>query len=540
MNKNTNGRKLQFTGGVAAAALCVGLQAGAQTSSWTRDWTYLTVASGAVPQDVEFGNQGDKVFSSYGGVEGRTVLIDADSQNPANPDWLEIRADEPDFESVAAATNSNVYATLRIESDSTSSTGKSAILSKYSSSSLNAPDWSTTLPVDPFYFPGSSGLAVSADGSRIVAVCSTLPNITNVYEYTATSSTPTDSHTFMLGGILDSMCASADASRLYLRRGSRVRVADLSTGSLTLVASQTGDQFTGGHAMSADGRTIAYTIQDSVKVWQQNSSGNWNLTRDFPIDQASEISQRVTLSADGSVVAAGIQKFTGVKAGLVVFETGSGFIRKEKVFSGSGQYNCAVSDIDMSYDGSIAAVALWGDQNQTIPEVAIFDTQSSGDLPEATLDLDGSALSVDLSSDGSQIAVGSRNFHISQGGLVRGQIDRFSRQMDVEPDADFWIVGTPRENQTVDLHFAPEGSGRAFLLVAYNPATTPVPFGQIGTLYLQRAGLRIIRHQTFEQGEFVRMTFPITESAGTRLCFQGLSHSPRNLSESWVEVTVQD
>jgi len=550
MIKYTNCRILQIGARLGVALSLVAAMSAplAHAQSWDHDWTYETIASGALPRDVALGGQDAFVFSSYGGVEGRTVLIDSDSTDPVTPEWLEIRDDEPEYETMAAATEANVFATLRVEPNSASTTGIRATLNKYSTGSQGSPDWSCELPIDVF-MGRSTGVAVSADGARIVATGFTSGGDTHVYEFYSNSPNWYASHIFQLGSLMDEMRASADAQRIYFRRGPRVRVADLETGTLTQVASHIGGYFTGGDAMSGDGRTIAYSLRDKVIVHSQNSQGLWSQKLSLAIDDLSEVCTSLNLSNDGSVMAVGIQEFDYVTSGLLVVDTTGGAVRNDYRFEGSGNLTNGIGDVDLSRDGTLAALALWGDASGVVPEVSVFDTTGPVNAPPIYMvDLPGSALSVDLSDAGTQLVVGSRTAHIGTGGFLRGRIDRYSFDDqgegggDIDPPppvgSDFVVQGIVDMGSysLVTFRFRPEGAGRAFLLVSDSLASNPIDFGGVGILQLNRGSTSILQYHNFAEGSEVEIVYGMP--SGSTQFFQGLSHAPRRLSTDWAEVTA--
>lgn len=509
------------------------------------EWTYHTVSSGGLPNDVLLGNQGNAVFSSYGGVEGRTVMLNADSTDPVDPVWLEIQPNSPDHLSVASATEADVYATLTVEPDSASITGLRARLRKFSSSSQDVADWTRQLPIDIF-FANSTSLAISADGQRIIAVGCTVNGTAHIYRFSPNSSNWQQVSTFSIGAPAQQMRASKDATKLYFQRGSGVMVYDLLSNQLTLNKIEFGEQFPGGHAMSGDGRTIAYALTDSVAAYRQNSSGAWTQILDLQL-ASNEYCSQLALSHNGNRLAAGIQNFNLQTAGLMVIDPAYGTVITERHYTGSGSLHNVASAVDLTPDGRFAGLTMWGDATHSVPEVAIFDTTSGNSTPAHEHTLPGSALSLDLSDDGSQFVVGSKTFHMNTGGFVRGRIDRVVLDdggviVDPPIEADFYLTDETVHGAIVTFHYRPGGNGgTTFMLVSDGLATAPMLIGGVGTLYLKRNSLTILQYSSYQAGEEVEIQYalPHQQSAiGTKLYFQGFCHGPRQLSEDFVEVTI--
>ncbi len=547
MRSGTHGRKLHFARraltGPALAATLLAVQADAQ------DWTYDTGLSGALPEQLTFAANDSTVLSAYRGNESRTVQLPAENSNPANPDWLEVRDELPQYQSLAAAARADVAATLTVESDWSSSTGVRATVRKYSDGSQGQADWERELPIDIF-FGNSTGIAVSEDGQRIVAVGCTIDGNLHAYVFQPGSQSWIQHRTFSVSPFR-ALRASADAKRLYVQDASRVRVLDLDTGSVSMTQSETGEIFTGGHAISGDGKTVAYALADRIVIVRQSLSGGWYELPPLQIDPLAEFCSEVELSRDGSVLAVGIERFDNLTSGVVVVETTSGAQRLEDFHAGSGTYTNAIGDLDLSEDGSTVALALWGDSSQSVPEVSVYATEgTTPSVPSQTFDLPGSALSLDLSTQGQQLVVASKTTHMDYPGFVYSRIDRFTLDDNGgsnggnnggNDEDDFWMEGAGQVGEIVTFHFRPQGAGQAFLLVSDGRAPNPFQIGQVGTLYLKRTGLTVYPYSNFQAGSEVEMQYAMPfdpDAAGTDLYFQGFSHTPRRLSADWVHVTV--
>jgi len=547
MTRRTNSRILQIAwlriGGAAVGALlCTPL-------ALAQEWTYQTISSGGVPYLLQIGNQGESVFSAYGGAEGRTVLLDAVNTNPADPEWLEILPDAPEHQSIASAKNADVQVSLSVDPDSASITGLRATVHKFTSNSQGGPDWSRELPIDIF-FADSTAVAISADGQRIIAAGCTVSGVAHFYEFTPNSSSWVQEHSFQIGAPFREMRASSDALSLYLQRGTRVMVFDLVTNQLTLDINEGGHQFQGGHAISADGKTIAYSLENEIVALRLNAQGNWLETLSHPVVSTEVFCLDLELSSNGEVLAAGIQHRDILTTGILVMESLTGDVRTDYEFEGGGTYSNAVSAVAISANGAVAALSVWGDEDELVPEVSVYDTTSASSFPTSQHHLPGSAFSMDLSASGDQLVVGSKTTHMNAAGYSRGRIDRFSLGGTPPPPppppqgdiGDFYMEGDATLGSIVTFHFHPESEGRAYMLIASELAATPLPFGSIGTLYLKRGEIQILQYSNFQEGQEVLMQYMLpyqTSDIGSTLYFQGFSHAPRRLSEDWVQVTVQ-
>ncbi|NQU04818.1 MAG: carboxypeptidase regulatory-like domain-containing protein, partial [Calditrichaeota bacterium] len=123
------------------------------------------------------------------------------------------------------------------------------------------------------------------------------------------------------------------------------------------------------------------------------------------------------ISADGSTIAAGTLDFFDEHYGgrLAVFET---FGNGEPLWIGESLSD-EVSDIALSYDGSIIAAASWGDFEHQMPDLFVHERFSPD--PFYTLSDTGSVNCVVLDDNAERVAVGGKGAHsreFGRGGIV--------------------------------------------------------------------------------------------------------------------------
>lgn len=274
-----------------------------------------------------------------------------------------------------------------------------------------APAWSLTLPNTGNVMAGFLGM--SEDGSRTVAAVSNTNGTTHIRVIDPTGTVvnsfdPASTSNIRFGAI------DAEASRLYLGMfNGTTEIHDLHTGAL-LVNLVVGGSFD-SHALSSDGKTFAYGNFLGVTVVRETTPGVWT-TLAFRPGALFHFPGPLALNADGSRLGFLDQRFfpgfDHFEVGMMNVETGQEMWTDS--FSASGTtLQLVASGLTMDARGKVLAGTSWGDSFNTTPEVFVYD--GSGNLT-ASLDLPGSAISLDLDPDGDVVVVGSMANHENQGG----------------------------------------------------------------------------------------------------------------------------
>ncbi len=123
----------------------------------------------------------------------------------------------------------------------------------------------------------------------------------------------------------------------------------------------------------------------------------------------------LAISCDGTTVAAGtFDYYDFSRSSLILFDTWS----SEPLWR-SAAFGDRVSSIDISDDGSRIVAASWGDLENELYDLAVFEL--AGSIPLMTLSSPGSFYSCQVSADGSHASGGSKMVHartMGRGGTV--------------------------------------------------------------------------------------------------------------------------
>ena len=169
-------------------------------------------------------------------------------------------------------------------------------------------------------------------------------------------------------------------------------------------------------AMSANASVIAVAeLSGFIRALSWNVSQNrYNLIWQYrvPPGAFTNWASAVDVSADGLTIMAGTLIFlsAGNDGSIYMFDTfGDG--TPNWVVQNVGDL---VAQVALSDDGSIAAVATWGDIGNTKPDIYIFERNSN--TPVFTVETPGSMFSIAISSDGKSVVAGGKAVHARQFG----------------------------------------------------------------------------------------------------------------------------
>ncbi|MCD6177263.1 MAG: T9SS type A sorting domain-containing protein, partial [Candidatus Cloacimonetes bacterium] len=148
------------------------------------------------------------------------------------------------------------------------------------------------------------------------------------------------------------------------------------------------------------------TLETYEDKWSFNASGNGSSTW----------IGGMSISGDGSTIAVGTLDFItgGYDGQIFVFNT-----EVPIPLWSFGNFGDYVTEIDMSYDGSIIAAAGYGPMNNSTADFLLFRKESN--IPVYEINTPGSMFGLDMASDGSFCTVGGKAVHarvMGSGGLV--------------------------------------------------------------------------------------------------------------------------
>lgn len=364
---------------------------------------------------------------------------------------------------VAMADRSNTSAGL--VTNDLGSTNFQSTVSVWDSAGNGTALWSATLPATGNVF--ASMLAVNDSGNRIVAAASNTSGFLHIRVWDRSGAVLgswdiTAAANLRYGAIDDS------GDRLYaaLYNGTAL-IYDLNTGAL-LHTQNIGATFD-SHAISGDGKTIAYGTFSGIYVVQETLPGVWSQVA-FRANPSASYTGRVALNQDGSRAGFAMQRYSPAADHIEVgiLDVTSGADLNLQIFDAPGSaYQLNPSGLAMSDAGDVMVCGSWGDSLNATPEVFTMDDQ--GNLL-GSVDLPGSAFSVDIDADGDVVLVGSKAVHanVSGNGGAMTCIDA--------ADQTLHMLGYPQLGGSLNVE-SPDGASALTFSVAASLGSSMTPFG---------------------------------------------------------------
>lgn len=530
-----------ITVSAALAAVTIAHPAQAQTAvGGTTLWSHAS-GSGAENWNakvVSIGDHGSQVLTSFGSFNDFTRLFSAYDQNPPVPVWQDSSGQTTQRHRVSSSKMADVHATLHDVHSGSPFNTRNVVVRKYTSSS-GTPDWVYTFP-EVTNGHDRTAVHVSDDGDCVAALMHNIyTGEVDVAVFTPDSDLtggPAATYSVSVSGPMASSRLSSDGSTLMVRSNARIRLLNALDGTLRH------DVFVLGgtpyaDAISGDGSALAYSTYNDVKVYRENANGTFGAPAILDVD-GTNYCGALDIDDGSTRVAMGFNYFNSANEFLTVRVqvrdlANTNVILVDDTLAGSGAHQNLVSDIELSSDGRRVAVGLWGDEAGLVPEVCVYATNQSE--PIATFETPGSVNAVAFSADGTKLAVASKAVHanvVASG----GRIDLYQIG-----ERDLEMQGVPSIGNTVtfDLH-GREGK-HAVLLSAPALDDPPTVFGNIGTLHLKRTALSATPMGTVGSTEWISKDYTIPNNAaliGTTTYFQGFLSSPRELSKSFVAMTI--
>ncbi|MBU0641138.1 MAG: hypothetical protein KKB50_19945 [Planctomycetes bacterium] len=300
-------------------------------------------------------------------------------EGDGTPDWVYPGTDCE----VSASRSATVLAGLDFANET-------ATIHKWQPGS-STPDW--TYVISPCVRATHESILVSDDGSTIAALVTmqATENYARLYCFEAGAATPTAIYDPPGATFARSMALSADGRYIAIYATASVYVYDRVAGAerFSTSAGASNDAI----ALSGDGQYLAYGW--SVLYLRHWTGSTYAL--DWTRSGSGYYLAECCLSADASTLASAWYNtsFNRFKVELhdVPASTPAWTFLSQV---GSGGYQEVPADVVLTADGGYCAVASWGDQMQTNPEVHVFEHSSSA--PVLTLDTPGSLFDVDIAT----------------------------------------------------------------------------------------------------------------------------------------------
>ncbi len=523
-NQNTAWRRLGVQAILGVSLLAAPALAGNPPPN--EAWNDRFVGEAYWSYTVSVGSRGTQIFNDTG-LNDRKTRLYAGSSTPV---W---QASDPATcfsRSVASSKDSDVHAAIR-QTVIAGVSGYRAVLDVYRPGS-SSPVFSYTFS-QPLTGVGTNFCGVSDDGSWVAAAVT--HSFTTYLLFRNLDTGQEIESSISIFGSAKTFALSADASRIYLGGTNSAVVIDVATGATLLDASVAGARIR-GHSLSRDGSTVVVPKSGKLRVFKDYGAGFSGQT-DYLVPNATgnEIAWVTGTSADGGVIiGAFVISPAAVSHRVVAWDTATGAVLLDQAFNGSGSYDNLPSDVVVSDSGSRIVVSSQGDEANLTPEIMVYDRAPDGTYSlAATFDRAGAVLDMDISTDGNHLAIIERTTHINS---ITG--DQVVSAFDL--GGDLFMRGVPVAGAPLTFDFYPESGPVNSLLVATTQASTPLPLGATGTLYLNRMDLQplVPMSGTDSTGKSsVAYTIPSSWS-GTTIYVQGFSNWPRRLSECWFPVVI--
>lgn len=279
---------------------------------------------------------------------------------------------------------------------------------------------------------------------------------------------------------LSALAISADGSRIAAVCGLNLYVLDARNG-LGSLHSEVLNSSTQALALSANGLTLAHGAIGSLRVLQDLFGGY--AASGSVTGSSTELPSRVALSDDGGTAAIGWWDYTNAPtARLEIFDLIFGFAFASEAQNGpTNGFQNLPQAVRITPDGRRAAFGMWG--NGVDAQVVMLEAGSFA--PVASLPLAGSVRGLALDPDGTRLAIGHKETH-NQNFSARGSVrlyDTGERMLQLQ--------GTPRVGGSLDAVAMRAGSNLGWFVIGPKAAAPQTFPGTTGALLLQRGRLQI-------------------------------------------------
>jgi hypothetical protein len=354
-------------------------------------------------RSVSVGNRGTQVCSLHELNNERVQLFSAFDDDPPTPIWTDATIDGSDPLTVSSSSRGHYHVAMYWLNSKLNVHG-------YDSSS-GTPLWTWTFSAGT---ANGGNVALDRDGTTVAIAVheSTAGEIHLYFLDPATGLEQFTPHYSQPFGGLRGFDFSADASTLYIHDGgSSVDIFDVASQSVAFSTTTNGSF--DSHCISGDGTGFAFGGFGSVKIWEfdgiswssstiSTGSGNYADEMDF--------------SDDGLTLGFGVTQYSPAynKVQAYILDVPSKTVVSHAIWTSSGTYQDVCSGASISKDGRYFAFGHWGDDLAANDEVYILERGS--DIPVGSIDMRGSAFSVDIAADGQVTASCGKAVHANEYG----------------------------------------------------------------------------------------------------------------------------
>jgi hypothetical protein len=482
------------------------------------------------------------VFTDIAGVNTFSRTLSSSDHSPASPVDQSQASSNRHGCVVAAADEVDVRVALAYVKAGSSSPS-TPVVNKYSFTSPGN-DWSYPFPFTVVDTENSPlGVGVSRDGQTIVATAFKRTGFKQqVVVFGPDGPTPLVFKEIPVSFEPLRYVLSADGSKLLIMSMAYSMIIDTHSGAIVYQATSY-EYPSAGVAISGDGATFAKSLlaDKRIEVYRKQQ-GTYVLYGAYHPTNLGQC-YRIGLSDDGNTLVAGYWDsiYPGQTATVVVLNlqgTLPQVVYQDGV-TGSGDYWNLVQDLSISADGSAFAVALTGSQSGVVPQLVGYARNGGAWSKVLQAHLPGSALAVDVSADGSKVAVASMRGHMEapQGGgdLSLYRITPQDLVLDGVPTPGAHVFA--RYTAAADVH----SGAPVALLTAPQLSDTAHVLPGIGTLFLPRMQTHPVSYANVDGSGLASFDLTLPSGSvtiGTTAYYQALSLSPRRLSQTWAKLTI--
>ncbi|MFH2001573.1 MAG: WD40 repeat domain-containing protein [Planctomycetota bacterium] len=416
---------------------------------------------------VSVGNRGTQSVAVFELNNESVELYSTFDANPATPIWLDstLLGTSTGYKCDSAQTADRHVVMYHV--DSPDIYNRIPVVHGYTSSSP-APDWTWQYPTTVNY---GSNIAIDRDATVVaVAVYNNNTGMLDLFFLDPATGAVMDTYSQALGG-LRGWDLSADGTTLYFHDNSTVYIFDIATKTVVFTTATSGSF--DSHCISGDGTKFAFGGFGFARVWEY-VGGSWS-SHNFSTGSGNYVST-MDFSDDGSTLGFGVFTYTtGAKSEFYVADIPTKTVTDHITNISNGAYQDVPKSCSISHDGTYCALGRWGDQMNANPEVQIIE---KGRGIVGTIDMRGSAYTVDISWDGQVTVSTGKAIHANVNGNGG---DVYCYDLGNE---DMNLIGAPRINSniTIDVYTNPNWLYALLLGSADDPSGVAVyPFG---TLYL--------------------------------------------------------
>jgi hypothetical protein len=503
-------------------------------------WDQPSFVENLSPKCVALGTSGTIVFTDFEGLSTFSRTLSSFDSSPATA----VSQSAPSFARRSCVVRAAEETDVRVDLAYVQATSASATYPTLTRSSFigGGADWSFTFPFSISASETSPlGLGISRDGQTIVAIAfNRIPGTLAIAVFHPGSPTPVWYQEVLVFYQPMNFALSSDGSTLCVVAQLYTLLYDTQQNVATFNGNV--EYPYGALAISADGSRYAksFAADHRVDVYQKQSGG-YVLYGTFPDPGFGECAA-LAMSDDGETLV-GAYATPPASVTSVVLDLSS--TPPTPVFHdsivGDGPYWNTVRDLSISKDGATYALAITGSLSGDTPQMQAYgrgdDPSSWSSLLKATLR--GSALDVDVSADGTKVAVASMIGHWDAP-IGGGEISLYRLRSE-----DLVAHGVPTPSAQIQFVYEPEipaNLGSAVLLLESPSLANHVSvFPNVGTLYLDRSYVHSVGvgHIDASGVASVGLGMPPGGAAiGTTSYYQAMSLSPRRLSQTWLRVTV--